>query len=328
MERFDVTIIGGGTTGMYATFYSGLRELKTKLVEASSDFGGKVALFYPDKYIYDIGGIPGVLGDKIVEQTLKQADTYKPTIIQNEWIEHVVKQSDGTFLLIGTSGKKHLSKTIILATGNGRFTNVAPALLDPIKDQNVTALVKELEQYKDKNVAIFSNNKTGIDWALELSDVAKQVYLFNDKVNFQKAKQSDIAHLENSNVRVSTEVTIEEVVREQSIVKELIVSDKDSVRKHKTIDAILLNNGLNLQAVPFEKWGLETDKGRIVADTRMATNVEGVFVSGDAASYPGKTMLIASGYTEAVTAVNSAKKYLDPKASEQVYSTVIYRDKK
>ncbi|KHF27047.1 Ferredoxin--NADP reductase 2 [Anoxybacillus sp. BCO1] len=32
-QLYDVTIIGGGPAGLYATFYSGLREMKTKLIE-------------------------------------------------------------------------------------------------------------------------------------------------------------------------------------------------------------------------------------------------------------------------------------------------------
>lgn len=328
MELFDVTVIGAGTTGLYTTFYSGLREMKTKLIEASSDFGGKVSLFYPEKYVYDIGGIPSLLGDEIVKQTVKQAHTYNPAIVQNEWIEDIKKHPDGTFLLTAASGEKHFSKTIILATGNGRFTFVAPAHLDLENDQNVTTSFNEWKQYKDKKVAILSNNKTGIDWALQLNDVADQVYLLNEKATFQKEQEADSRLLDQSDVQVSKEIKLEEVVRHERLVSELVLKIKGGGRQRIVVDFILVNNGLHLQAVPFEKWELETDKGRIVTDTRMTTNVEGIYVAGDAAIYPGKTMLIAAGYTEAMTAVNSAKRYLDPKASEQVYSTVIYRDKK
>lgn len=31
-ELYDVTIIGGGPSGLYSAFYSGLRELKTKII--------------------------------------------------------------------------------------------------------------------------------------------------------------------------------------------------------------------------------------------------------------------------------------------------------
>lgn len=34
LELYDVTIIGGGPAGLYASFYSGMRDMKTKLIEA------------------------------------------------------------------------------------------------------------------------------------------------------------------------------------------------------------------------------------------------------------------------------------------------------
>lgn len=32
-EIYDVTIIGGGPAGLFAAFYSGMREMKTKIIE-------------------------------------------------------------------------------------------------------------------------------------------------------------------------------------------------------------------------------------------------------------------------------------------------------
>ncbi len=58
------------------------------------------------------------------------------------------------------------------------------------------------------------------------------------------------------------------------------------------------------------------------ADRHMRTNLPGVFVAGDAAFYESKLRLIAGGFTEGPTAVNSAKAYLDPKAENMaMYST-------
>lgn len=39
LELYDVTIIGGGPAGMYTAFYSGMRDLKTKLIEAKDELG-------------------------------------------------------------------------------------------------------------------------------------------------------------------------------------------------------------------------------------------------------------------------------------------------
>ena len=54
-ELFDVTVIGGGPAGLYSAFYSGLREMKTKIIEFQPQLGGKIHV-YPEKMIWDIGG--------------------------------------------------------------------------------------------------------------------------------------------------------------------------------------------------------------------------------------------------------------------------------
>lgn len=54
-DVFDVTIIGGGPAGLYSAFYSGLREMKTKIIEFQPFLGGKINV-YPEKIIWDVGG--------------------------------------------------------------------------------------------------------------------------------------------------------------------------------------------------------------------------------------------------------------------------------
>ncbi|CAM5701888.1 Ferredoxin--NADP reductase [Lysinibacillus sphaericus] len=40
-DLYYVTIIGGGPAGLYSAFYSGLRGLKTKLIESQEQLGGR-----------------------------------------------------------------------------------------------------------------------------------------------------------------------------------------------------------------------------------------------------------------------------------------------
>ncbi|GAA5416888.1 ferredoxin--NADP reductase 1 [Paraliobacillus ryukyuensis] len=326
-ELFDVTIIGGGTTGLYTAFYSSLREMKTKLIEASPFLGGKVSLFFPEKKVYDLGAIPGATGEEIVNQTIQQATMFDPMIIQNEWVDHIEKQADGTFFLTTANGKTHFSRTVILATGNGMFTIVGPDLFDLKQDENVRNRLEELEQYRGKRVVIFSNSRTGMEWAAALKDIAETVYLFNEKDNYVKAKDHDFKLIEQQNIKEQRQITLTEVNRKNNNVVEVVVSDHTGKQELLAVDDVLVYQGISMKQTPFEDWGMQTEQGRVTTNTLMATCVDGMFVAGDAAIYPGKTNLIASGYSEAMTAVNSAKQYLDPKASAQIYTTVIFRDK-
>jgi thioredoxin reductase (NADPH) len=66
---------------------------------------------------------------------------------------------------------------------------------------------------------------------------------------------------------------------------------------------------------PLKTWGFELQRNQIVVDkTTMATGIPGVFAAGDIAAYPAKFKLIATGAAEAVTAVNHAVTFFDPKA--------------
>jgi ferredoxin/flavodoxin---NADP+ reductase len=53
----------------------------------------------------------------------------------------------------------------------------------------------------------------------------------------------------------------------------------------------------------------------VKVNTRMETNVAGVYAAGDLVTYPGKVKLIATGFGEAATAVNNAVAYINPGAT-------------
>lgn len=40
-DVFDVTIVGGGPAGLFSAFYSGLREMKTKIIEFQPFWAGR-----------------------------------------------------------------------------------------------------------------------------------------------------------------------------------------------------------------------------------------------------------------------------------------------
>ena len=97
-ELYDVTIIGGGPAGLYAAFYSGLREMKTKIIEYQPELGGKLHV-YPEKMIWDVGGIAPIPGAKLIDQLVEQALTFNPTVVSNEKVEKIDRDHKGIFTL-------------------------------------------------------------------------------------------------------------------------------------------------------------------------------------------------------------------------------------
>lgn len=321
-ELYDVTIIGGGTTGLYTAFYSGMRDLKTKVVEYQPQLGGKVSFFYPEKKIYDVGGFLGVTGEDLVTNVEEQAEFVQPTILTSEKIISIDKKDDGTFVMTNADGDEHRSRTIIVASGMGTF-DMEPMAVDNndrYEQDYIHYTIQRKQQYKNKRVVIVSQSRVGIDWALALEGIALSVDLINAGDTFKATHENDLEQLEASSIRVHYNQTMKSLHGDDAL--QQLTLDNGEVLD---VDHILVYEGLNIEKSMYDQWGLDTDKGRIPVGTDMRTNREGIFVAGDAAIYPSKTMLIASGFNEAMAAVNSAAKYLNPKASAQVYSTVIYK---
>ncbi len=76
----DLTIIGGGPTGLYGAFYAGLRGMTVRIVDSLPQLGGQVMALYPEKYIYDVAGFPKVLGKELVARLVEQAMQYRPAV--------------------------------------------------------------------------------------------------------------------------------------------------------------------------------------------------------------------------------------------------------
>ncbi|WP_208585972.1 NAD(P)/FAD-dependent oxidoreductase [Gracilibacillus suaedae] len=327
-ELFDITIIGGGTTGLFATYYATMRNMKVKLLESQSQFGGKVMQFFPEKLIYDVGGYPDISGEDLVKQMIAQANRHQPEMLSNRWVESIEQKSD-YFTLNTSDGEQHAAKAILLATGSGTFHTKRPDNWDvlpfPEFRKHVATNLMNREKYHHKKVVITANNKVGVGWALYLKDHAESVTVVNPDSKFHQVKEQDLVQLLNSSIQIHMNSHITNIDVKENQLQSVEINNEEQETFTVETDALLTYHGLELQATPLDNWGVTTYKGRILVKGDMATNILGIFAAGDIVQYEGKTNLIASGYSEAITAVNKAHLFIDPRATEQLYSTVLYR---
>ncbi len=174
-ELFDVTVIGGGPAGLYSAFYSGLREMRTKIIEFQPQLGGKIHV-YPEKMIWDVGGLLPVTGDKLIEQLVQQGLTFKPEVVLDTKVESIIRNEDGTFTLKTSNGAEHFSKTVIVATGSGILKPQKLSIegAERFEVSNLNYTVKSLKRFKDKTVIISGGGNSAVDWANELEPIAKK----------------------------------------------------------------------------------------------------------------------------------------------------------
>jgi len=93
-EPTDIVVIGGGPAGMFAAFYSGIRQASVKIIESMPQLGGQLAALYPDKYIYDVAGFPKVTAQELVTRLSRQMEHFQQEICLEEKVLEVKKREE------------------------------------------------------------------------------------------------------------------------------------------------------------------------------------------------------------------------------------------
>ena len=118
-EIRDITIIGGGPTGLFAAFYAGMRGSSCRIVDSLPELGGQLMALYPEKYIFDVGGYPKVLAKELAKNLVKQAMQFDPEVVLDQQVR-TLEWMDDHFVLT-CSGGAFRSRSIVIAGGKGAF---------------------------------------------------------------------------------------------------------------------------------------------------------------------------------------------------------------
>lgn len=319
-QIYDVTIVGGGPAGLYAAFYSGLREMKTKVIEYQPFLGGKVHV-YPEKMIWDVGGLTPVSGAQLIEQLVKQGLTFDPTVVLGQKVTSISKDDNGIFILKTSANDTHCSKTVILAVGGG-ILKPTKLNIDGAERFEVTNLhytVKSLARFKGKTVLISGGGNAAIDWANELAPIAKKVYLTYRNETL-KGHEAEVSRLRRSAVDCLLNTTIEKLIAapdHETIEKVVLKHAEDGSETVLAVDDVIINHGYERDKDLLENSELNIAMANeyCIAGTPMSeTSVPGLFAAGDILHHEGKLHLIAGAFQDAANAVNKAKQYIAPDA--------------
>ena len=324
---YDITIIGGGPVGLFTAFYGGMRQASVKIIESLPQLGGQLTALYPEKYIYDVAGFPKVRAQELVNNLKEQMKKFEPTVVLEEAVEQVEKQADGVFKLT-TNGGEHFTKSLIITAGNGAFQPRRLELDGAIKYEksNIHYFIDDLNQFAGQKVVVCGGGDSAVDWALMLENIAEKVYIVHRRDKF-RAHEHSVENLHNSKVIVKTPYVPAEIIGDDEKVTQIVLENAtDGSKEVIDLDALIVNFGFISSLGPIKTWGLEIEKNSIVVNSKMETNIEGIYAAGDICTYDGKVKLIASCFGEAPTAINNAKAYIDPKAKVQpLHSTSLFK---
>ncbi|MCM3019561.1 thioredoxin reductase (NADPH) [Priestia megaterium] len=324
-QVYDITIIGGGPTGLFTAFYGGMRQASVKIIESLPQLGGQLSALYPEKYIYDVAGFPKVRAQELVNNLKEQMDQFKPAVTLEQAVEKVEKQADGVFRLT-TNSEVHYSKTIIITAGNGAFKprKIELENAEQFEQTNLHYFVDDMNKFKGRKVLVCGGGDSAVDWSLMLEPIAEKVTLTHRRDKF-RAHEHSVENLHNSSVDIKTPYVPVEFVGDDRITQVVLENTKGEEKTVVDVDDVIVNFGFVSSLGPIKEWDLDLEKNAIVVNSKQETNIPGIYAAGDVCTYDGKVKLIVAGFGEGPTAVNNAKAYIDPKARLQpMHSTSMF----
>ncbi len=314
----DLTVIGGGPTGLFAAFYAGMRGVSVRIMDSLPELGGQLMALYPEKHIFDVGGFPRVLAKDLALNLIQQAMQFDPEVILDEEVRAVVPVDGGLFRLEGRTGT-WWTRAVVLCGGRGAFEPrplVCPGY-EAFLHRGVHYAVKDPKAFAGKRVVIVGGGDSALDWTLILKDICAEVVLVHRRDGF-RAHEASVAQLDEAVARGEVELRlfqeVEEIRGRTEVEGVTLVDNRDQARTALETDAVLTFLGFKPDLGPIRNWGIEVAKNRVLVGRLMETNIPGIYAAGDLVDYEGKLDLIATGFAEAATAVNNAVRFVDPTA--------------
>ena len=330
METYDLIVLGGGPAGYLTAERAGHAGLKTLVIE-KREFGGvclnegcvpsktflnsaKVLDYanHAKNYGVKVEGATSIDQAFVVERkngvvkmlvsgikaTLKR---HKVTMKSAEaYIE--TKTDDGFIIKAGE--EKFLAKRLMIATGS---MPVVPPITG-LKEQIASGLVltnREILELKEipNTLVVIGGGVIGLEMASYFSSVGSKVIVVEmlDKIAGPTEKEISAIlqkSLEKKGVifNLGCKVT--------AIENDGVVFERNGKTEKVTADKILLSIGRRAvtQGIGLENIGVNIERGAIVTDENMRTNIANVYAAGDV---NGKVMLAHTAYREAEVAVNT-----------------------
>jgi thioredoxin reductase len=313
----DITIIGGGPTGIFALFYAGMRSATAQIVDALSELGGQLTALYPEKYIFDVGGFPKILAKDLVRSLGEQASQFGQPIHLGHRVTGL-EEENGHLVLV-TDKDRFPSRSIVIAAGIGAFSprRLPQACAQPWYGRGIFDVVTDPEAFRGQRVVIIGGGDSAFDWGTQLIDRAIHVTIVHRSDRF-RAHGATVAQYQRAvgseQASLFTFHELHDIIcSAPDRFSHLVLRDiKAKTTRQIEADVVLPMLGFVSDIGPLAEWGLTLENDEIIVNSMMETGRPGVYAAGDVTTYPGKLKLIATGFGEAATAVNQAVHWIYP----------------
>ncbi|MDO8493623.1 MAG: FAD-dependent oxidoreductase [bacterium] len=306
---YDLIIIGSGAAGLSAGIYAGRYKMKVMII--SQEFGGESAT---GGTFYNYPGTGPIDGYELMKKMKEQAKDVGVEFFDGKVSE--VKREGHCFAVVATPGSKppveYPARTIILANGAERRRLGLPNEKELGARGVHYCVTCDGPVYSGKTIAMIGGGDAAVKGVNLAAEFVKKIYLL---VRGSEIKAEPINYEEMKKLGDKVEILLNTEVKElvgKDKLEKLILSTPYNGSNELIVDGAFVEIGALPNTALAKSLGVITDeRGYIVVDNTMKTNVDGVFAAGDTVNFFGS-------FKQAITAA----------AMGSVAATSAYQDNK
>ena len=302
---YDCIIIGAGPAGLSAGLYAARSSMKTLIIEKQVP-GGLIAK------TDEIANYPGtgeaLTGPNLIKKMVEQVKLFGANITTDTVVD--VDFSTKVKKVI-CKKQTYETKSVIIATGsNPRLLNV-PGEKEFTGKGVCYCATCDAPFFEGLDVYVVGAGEAAVEEAMYLTKFARKVTLLVRKDKLSVAKSIEEKALKCEKLSIMWNVEVEKLEGEGLLNSMTLITNKTKETKiivpknGDMIFGVFIFIGYLPETSIFEN-KLEISKGYIVADERMKTSVDGVFVAGDVRVKELRQVVTAVN-DGAIAAVNAGK---------------------
>lgn len=300
--KYDIAVIGAGPAAVSAAIYGARKGLKVAMI---GDLVGGQLINTND--IENIIGTPLTNGFDFSQSLEKHLNEYEIAFYKGHKVKKVLKDSKDNILILDDELKVK-SKTVIVATG-AIWKKLGIDGEDKYAGKGVHYCATcDGPFYRNKDVVIIGGGNSGVEAAIDLSNIAKTITLveYSSTINADEVLKNKLSSLENVKILTSSAA--------QSVTGNLFAEGLKILNRDSNVVEEIKTDGIFVEIGTVANTSFVSDildintNSEIKIDSVNKTSVEGIFAAGDCTDVRYKQVIIAMG--EGAKAALSAYEYL------------------
>jgi thioredoxin reductase (NADPH) len=276
MQKEKVIVIGSGPAGITAALYAGRAALEP-LVISGSQLGGQISI---TNEVENYPGFPeGTTGPELVDLMQKQAERFGARLLIDEVTE--VDFTNGSPFTVITHGETFEADSVIIAVG------ASPRRLGVPGEENLIGRGVSFCAtcdgffFREKDVVVVGGGDSAMEEALFLTRFVNDVKVIHRRDELRAGEALKTRAFANEKVSFIWDTVVDEIKGNGKVESIKMTNLKSGDKSEMDVDGVFIFIGHYPNSDLFKGQLEMDDRGYLITDDKMMTNIPGVYAAGE-----------------------------------------------